>query len=85
MDNKQVLVYALSTCIHCKHCKEFLEERGQAYDCVYVDRLSGDERNNTMAEIRKVNPGMSFPTVIIGDTAVVGFDKDALLKALGVE
>jgi glutaredoxin-like protein NrdH len=78
----KVKVYALSTCIHCKHCKEYLDEKGQAYDCVYVDKLTGDERRGTIEEIKKVNPGLSFPTVIVDDTAVVGFDKDALEKAL---
>jgi glutaredoxin-like protein NrdH len=80
--NKKVTVYALSTCIHCTHCKEYLEERGQAYECVYVDRLSGEERNETMALVRKANPAMSFPTVIVDGQAIVGFDKEALEKAL---
>lgn len=81
--SKNVKVYALSTCIHCKHCKEYLDEKGQPYDCVYVDRLSGDERRDTIDTIKKVNPGLSFPTVIVGEVTVVGFDKEALEKALG--
>ena len=80
--SKSVKVYALSTCIHCKHCKEYLEERGQKYECVYVDRLSGDERNQVMAEMRRVNPGLSFPTVIVENKVIVGFDKEELQKAL---
>jgi glutaredoxin-like protein NrdH len=80
--SKHVTVYALSTCIHCSHCKDYLDERGQAYECVYVDRLSGDERNDAMALVRKLNPAMSFPTVVVEGRAIVGFDKDALEKAL---
>ncbi len=80
---KSVKVYALSTCIHCKHCKEYLDERGQPYECVYVDKLTGDERKRTVEEIKKVNPNLSFPTVLIGDKVIVGFDKDELEKALG--
>lgn len=77
-----IKVYALSTCIHCKHCKEYLEEQGQEYECVYVDRLSGDERNQVMAEMRRINPALSFPTVIVEDKVIIGFDKEALEKAL---
>ena len=80
--SKKVKVYALSTCIHCKHCKEYLDEKGQVYDCVYVDRLAGDERRETIDAIKKVNPGLSFPTVMVDEVAVIGFDRDALDKAL---
>lgn len=79
---KSVKVYALSTCIHCKHCKEFLDERDQAYDCVYVDKLTGDERKSAIDEIKKVNPGLSFPTVIVEDKVIVGFDRIEIEKAL---
>jgi len=80
--SKNVTVYALSTCIHCKHCKDYLDERGQAYECIYVDRLGGEERTEAMAAVRKANPVMSFPTVIVEDKVIVGFDKDELEKAL---
>jgi glutaredoxin-like protein NrdH len=80
--SKSVKVYALSTCIHCKHCKEYLDERGQTYECVYVDKLAGDERKNAIAEIKKVNPSLSFPTVIVENKVIVGFDKEELQKAL---
>jgi len=79
---KTIKVYALSTCIHCKHCKEYLDERGQSYECVYVDRLAGDERKLALDEIKKVNPGLSFPTVMIEGKAIVGFDKIEIDKAL---
>lgn len=81
---RKIKVFALSTCIHCKHCKEYLEEQGLEYDCVYVDRLSGEERNETIAFIKKVNPALSFPTVVVDeDKVVVGFDREELDKALG--
>ena len=79
---KNVKIYALSTCIHCKHCKEFLDERGLPYDCIYVDRLAGEERTEIINQIKKVNPGLSFPTVMVDDAVIVGFDKLELEKAL---
>jgi len=80
---KNVKVYALSTCIHCKRCKEYLDELGQPYDCVHVDMLSGEERVAAMDAVRKANPALSFPTVLVGgSTVIVGFDKAALDAAL---
>lgn len=79
-----IKVYALSTCIHCKKAKEFLDECNLEYDTTYVDRLTGDERNEVVSTIKKVNPSLSFPTIVIGERVVVGFNKDDLKEALGI-
>jgi len=80
----KVKVYALSTCIHCKHTKEYLDELGVEYDCVHVDQLSGDERKEAVAKVKEYNPSASFPTVVIDeDCVVVGYKKDELKKHLG--
>jgi len=82
MSTKNVKLYALSTCIHCKNCKEYLDGKHLQYECVYVDQLTGDERNKLVEEIKKINPSLSFPTVLIDQDVVVGFDKDKIDSAL---
>ena len=79
---KDVKLYALSTCVHCKNAKAFLDEKGVDYDCTYVDRLSGEERQQTIDEVKKLNPNLSFPTLLVGDTCIVGFKKDEIQDAL---
>jgi len=79
----EIKVYALTTCVHCKHAKEFLDEKHIPYDCVHVDYLSGDERNAVMDIVRKLNPAVSFPTIVIGDKVIVGFRRDEIETALG--
>ncbi|MBU1003601.1 MAG: glutaredoxin family protein [Proteobacteria bacterium] len=84
MAEKHVKVYALTTCIHCKHTKEYLDEMGIKYDCVHVDQLTGDERKEAVEQVKKFNPSASFPTVVIDDNCViVGYKKDELKKHLG--
>lgn len=81
-----IKVYALSTCVHCKHAKEYLEAHNIPFDCVHVDQLSGDERTAVMDTVRKLNPSLSFPTIVIGDKVIVGFrqeDIEAALKGCG--
>jgi len=78
-----VKVYALSTCIHCKQAKQFLDAKSVAYECVHVDLLTGDERKQVVEEVKRYNPSLSFPTIIIGDTVIVGFRKDEIDSALG--
>jgi len=82
MTDKPVKVYALSTCIHCRNCKNFLDEMGVPYDCVHVDELLGEERREMVEEVRRYNPSVSFPTVVVGDAVVVGFKKDELTRLL---
>jgi len=35
-------------------------------------------------EIRKYNPACSFPTILIGDTVIIGFNESAIREALGL-
>jgi len=79
----EVKVYALSTCVHCKNAKEYLDQCGVKYDCVHVDTLTGDERKATIEEVKKLNPSVSFPTLVIDGKVLVGFSKEKVDEALG--
>jgi glutaredoxin len=79
-----LVLYALSTCGWCKKAKEFLADNDVAYRYVYVDRLEGDELDQVFAEVKRLNPNRTFPTLVIDDEDVVmGFNestyKDKLL------
>lgn len=77
------MLYALSTCIHCKHTKELLDEKGVDYDHIYVDKLDGDERKQTLDEVKNYNPNISFPTLVIdNEKVVVGYKKQEIEEAL---
>lgn len=80
-----IRVFALSTCIHCKRAKEFLDKCGVAYEPTHVDWLTGQERSAAMTEMKKYNPAQSFPTIIIGDKVIVGFRQDEIASALGLK
>ncbi|QGY40376.1 glutaredoxin family protein [Pseudodesulfovibrio cashew] len=78
--SKKVTLYALSTCPHCHNAMELLTEiLGQSgFKLLYTDRLSGDERNIAMRELRAVNPDVSFPTTVVGNKCVIGFKADEI-------
>ena len=77
-----IKVYALSTCIHCRNAKKYLDECGVKYNCVHVDELKGEQRKEIVQELKDHNPAVSFPTIVIKDTVVVGYHKDKIDKAL---
>jgi glutaredoxin-like protein NrdH len=83
MNNKPKL-YALSTCIHCRNTKRFLDENNIDYDCIYVDQLQGEEREEIVNEIKKLNPAVSFPTLLIGKKVIIGFNKDKISDLLEI-
>jgi glutaredoxin-like protein NrdH len=82
MAENNIKLYALTTCIHCRNTKEYLDKCGLEYQCVHVDQLSGDERKAVLEEVKKLNPDCSFPTILIGDKVIVGFRKDQIEEAL---
>lgn len=80
----KIKIYTLSTCSHCKAAKKFFNDCSADYDCVEVDLLTGEERVRMLEEVIKVNPAISFPTILIGDEVIVGFQEERLREALGL-
>jgi glutaredoxin-like protein NrdH len=79
-----IKMYTLSTCGHCRAAKQFMGEHGVAHEFTDVDLLTGDARKATLDEVRKYNPGCSFPTILVGDKVIIGFNETALREALGL-
>lgn len=84
MSEKNVKIYTLSTCSHCKSTKKFLSECSVEYDFVDVDLLEGEERKAILEDVKKFNPKCSFPTIIIGEKVVVGYKEEEIKEALGL-
>ena len=81
----QITFYGLSTCIWCRRTREFLESEGVQFDFFYVDLLSGEERAEALAQVRRWNPAASFPTLVIdGTRSVVGYRVEDIRAALGL-
>ncbi len=82
-DKGTIMLYALSTCIHCKQTRNLLDELKVAYDYLYVDQLSRSEMDEILKELEKKNPRGSFPTLVINnDKVIVGSRLDEIKEAL---
>jgi len=77
-----VTLYALHSCTHCKEAKTYLENLKVPFRIVYVDMLLGAERNDSLRHLRHINPSVSFPTLTIGETVVIGFKREEIDRAL---
>jgi glutaredoxin len=78
----EIKLYALSTCGWCRKTRELLEELGVEYSYVYVDQLSGEEKSEVMKEVERWNPRCSFPTLVINQQCIVGFQDEQIREAL---
>lgn len=78
---KHVKLFSLSTCPSCKQVKKFLDEQKIPYTVIEVDTLDSGEQWLMTKELKKYNPGATFPTVVIEET-IVGPDIVALKAKL---
>ncbi|MDY6875508.1 MAG: glutaredoxin family protein [Chloroflexota bacterium] len=80
-----MVLYAISTCIWCKRTRQFLESQGVSFDYIYIDLIHGQERENVLAQVKRWNPAVSFPTLVVdGRQSVLGYKPEAIKRALGL-
>ncbi len=84
MTDVTIRIYSLSTCSHCRRTKEFFTSQGIEFEFTDVDLLTGDERHAVVEQVRKINPRISYPTIMIGETVIVGFRETEIREALGL-
>ncbi|MDO9556328.1 MAG: glutaredoxin family protein [Coriobacteriia bacterium] len=77
-----VKLYALSTCPYCRMTRKYLEDNEVVFDLAEVDLLEGQERADTIAEVKALSGGTSFPVVVIDGEVVVGFNKKKIKELL---
>jgi len=80
--NGNIMLYALSTCVWCKMTKKLLGDLGVDFSYVFVDLLQGTDQDRAMGEVKRWNPSGSFPTLVINDRSIVGFQEDKIREAL---
>ncbi len=73
----KVTIYTTSTCPYCEMAKKFLKEKKVEYKEINVQ-----EDRNAAAEMVKKSGQMGVPVLEIDKHIIVGFDKDAIKKAL---
>lgn len=82
MTQPSVWLYSLSTCSICRELKKELEKKKVKYQTIDVDRLGKDEQGEILEILKEYNPKLSFPTLVVGDEVVVGYQKENVAKAL---
>jgi glutaredoxin-like YruB-family protein len=77
--SKSVTVYSTPTCPYCHKVKQFLQSKGVQFTDVNV---AADQEK--AREVMEKTGRMAVPVVRIGEEFIVGYDADAIGKALGL-
>ncbi|MDH3328219.1 MAG: glutaredoxin family protein [Desulfobulbaceae bacterium] len=84
MPIEPVQIFTISTCIHCKALKKMLDEHKIPYEFTDIDLMPKEERDSFIAAIIQYNEKKTFPVVMIGNKAIVGFQEQVIRKELGI-
>ena len=85
MEQPDVKLYTISTCVHCRAARKFLDECTVKYEFTDIDALDDAAREAVIEDLRKLNPACSVPTIIIGEKVIVGFREPLIREALGLK
>ena len=80
---KKIRLYTLSTCPECKRLKKFLDENNIQYQLIEVDLLDSGEQWVTSKEVKKYNPAVTYPTLVI-EEVMLGLDEKAIKESLDI-
>ena len=78
-----ILLFALSTCGWCRKTKNLLDELGVEYRYIDVDLLDGQDKKEVVAEVTRWNPSSSYPTMVINNKSIVGYQEEKIRQAVG--
>lgn len=83
-NEKQIKVYALSTCGFCKRGLKFLRENSITFKFIYVDKLTYERKTELKRSLKeKFEKRAVFPYVVINDEKILlGFQKGDWEKAI---
>jgi len=76
---KNVKVYSTSTCPYCTMVKDFLKKSNIEFEAIDV----GQNQEKAQEMMNKTGQ-MGVPVLDIDGQIIVGFDKEAISKALGI-
>lgn len=76
---KNVKIYSTPTCPYCIRAKQFLKDNNVEFENIDV---SSDQQK--AEEMVKISGQMGVPVLDIEGEIIVGFDKEAIKKVLGI-
>lgn len=75
-----VKIYTTPTCVYCRMAKDFFKKYGVTYE-----EFNVAEDGKAREEMMNKSHQLGVPVIDIDNQIVVGFDKNTLIKLLGID
>ncbi|MHA2282267.1 MAG: glutaredoxin family protein [Promethearchaeota archaeon] len=73
--DQNIIIFTLSTCMWCKKCKRFLDDRKLKYRYIDVDKIERQDKSKIIDYLRsKYNARISYPFLICKKGHVGGYN-----------
>lgn len=79
METKTATIYSTPTCHFCKMAKDFFSEKGVQFENFDVSQDAAKRE-----EMIKMTGQLGVPVIVIGDSVMVGFDRQKIADKLGI-
>jgi len=71
-NSQKIQLIGLSTCSHCHMAKEYLEEKGMAFDWILLDEMEAENKRQFKKDFRLgLGQRLLFPSLVIDDKEVL--------------
>ncbi len=77
-----IILYSLTTCPWCHKVRELLDAASVAYDYIDVDLTDGEERQETLSQVERYSPRLSFPVLLINNQVFIRYQEDEIQEGL---
>jgi glutaredoxin-like protein NrdH len=83
-DDRDLVVFSLSTCAFCRKAMEFLKEHGFSYRYAYLDLVEVELKREVKKELKTTYGKLAvFPVLVVdGEKAISGFEPERWLQAI---
>lgn len=82
-NTEEPVMFALTTCRHCRRAATMLEENNVQLITIYIDTFPREAREKLMNKVREYNPRGSFPTIYLpSKNVIIGYREHQIREAL---
>ncbi len=81
--NDNILLFTLSTCMWCKKCKSFLNDRNMTYRFIDVDKIELKDKSKILDYLKSTyQERISYPFLVCEKGHVVGYNPNKYVELL---
>ncbi len=80
---REIIIITLSTCMWCKKCKRWLQERDFQYKFIDIDKIVNEDKKKILDFLKSnYQERVSYPFMVYDDDYIIGYDPEKYEKLL---